>query len=169
MINYYFGSKENLLNSIVEYRVGHSIDEMEEIVKEKELSPIEKIRKTIAKHVEYMKSDLKFHKVMYHEIMLSQRPETNKIFAKLIAKKGVILINVIEEGIKSGAFKNVDPQLTLLSIFGTVNQIYLSKVSCKIFVNPKGNEEYDPNTDLHFQKRVSTYLNHLVDNLLLKK
>jgi AcrR family transcriptional regulator len=169
MINYYFGSKENLLNSIVEYRIGHAIDETEEIVKEKGLTSMEKIKKAIAKHIEYIRGNLKFNKVIFHEIMLSQRPETNKIFATLISKKGSIFIRLIEEGIKSGAFKQVDPQLTLFSIFGTVNQIYLSKTSCKIFINPKGNDEYDPNSDTQFQKRVSAYMNSLVDNLLLKK
>ena len=167
MINYYFGSKENLLNSMVEYRVGYSLEALEEIVKDNTLTPLKKIRKAVAIHLESVRENLKFHKIVYHEIMLSQRPETNEVLRKLLTKKKQTLVNIIEEGIKSGDFRSVDIQLTLASIFGVVNQVYLSKTICKMYTND--DPSYDPYTDAKFQKRISDYMNNLIDSLLLNK
>src|SRR6266700_4621535 len=52
MINYYFGSKEKLLESLIEFRAKYTIGFLEELSKDEKLSPWDKMDKLVDFYVE---------------------------------------------------------------------------------------------------------------------
>jgi len=166
MINYYFGSKEKLFESIVEHKASSTRLQLEGIVNDKSLTDIEKIDRIIEYHVEKVFANRFFHRVIHQEIMLSQRESLQfSIIQKMMYPNSLIVKGIIESGIKNGTFKNVDTALSIATMFGTVNQVLLSKRLCNSLLE-KG-EDYIPYEDEKFRKRVIDHMKQLMHAHLL--
>src|SRR5215471_4877101 len=73
MVNYYFGSKEKLFEGMVKYKAAYTKDMLEEIANNKQLAEIEKLDHIIDNYISRLFANRKFHRIIYHEMMLSQR------------------------------------------------------------------------------------------------
>src|SRR5487761_2263421 len=62
MISYYFGSKEKLLEALIEYRA--SFTTLQELNKDEVLTPIEKMDRVIDFYVDKIMSNFCFHNLM---------------------------------------------------------------------------------------------------------
>ena len=166
MINYYFGSKEKLFENIVEYKSALTRGILDEILKNKELSAIEKIYAVIDSYLEKLFTHRSFHRLIYQELMLNQREELQNSIVNSLFPNTVIIKRIIESGIKTEEFKKVDVELTLASITGTINQVLLSKKLCNKLMNK--DDDYIPYDDIKFRKRVRNHLKQLMDAHLIK-
>jgi AcrR family transcriptional regulator len=166
MINYYFGSKEKLFESMVKQKAAYTKDILEEIVNNEHLSEIEKIDRIIDSYVSRLFSNRKFHRVIHQEIMLNEREALQNAIVNLLFPNSLLLRNLIDAGVKKGVFKKVDSLLVVATIIGTINQILLSKKYCNKCLNKE--DEYVPYDDAKFKKRVSDHLKDLMHAYLLK-
>src|ERR1700733_6973121 len=76
MISYYFGSKEKLLESLLEFRAGYAYGILEELNKDESLSPWDKIDRLVDFYVDRILHNMRFHTIMWQES--SQRSEEIK-------------------------------------------------------------------------------------------
>ncbi|HTS45468.1 MAG TPA: TetR family transcriptional regulator [Puia sp.] len=166
MINYYFGSKEKLFEVLVEKKAAYTRGIMDEIANDKTLSSIQKIERIIESYVERLFTNRKFHRVINQELITNQRETLTRIIADALFPNALTIKTIIEEGIKKNEFKKVDPQLTIATLLGTINQVLLSKMFCLRLLN-KG-PEYVPYDDPEFRKRVVDFLKQLMRDHLLK-
>ena len=166
MVNYYFGTKEKLFENIIEYKVGATHGILDEIYKNSQTTYIEKIEAVIDVYIEKLFRHRIFHRLMQQEMILNQRENLQNFIVKNILPNATIVKNIIEGGIKNGEFKKVDPQLTIATINGTINQVLLSKKFCNVLLNK--DDDYIPYEDTKFIKRVSMHLKQLMHNHLLK-
>lgn len=166
MINYYFGSKEKLFESMVQLKAAYTKDMLEEIVNNNELSEIEKLDRIIDAYVTRLFSNRKFHRVIHHEIMLNERESLQNTIVNLLYPNSLLIKGVIETGIKKGVFKKADSVLVIATIVGTINQVLLSKKFCNKLLSKE--DDYVPYEDPKFKKRVSDHLKDLVRSHLLK-
>src|SRR5450432_1369946 len=172
MINYYFGSKEKLFESMVEERASYTRGLLDEIVKNTAYTDIEKMDRIIDAYINKLFSNRKFHRVMHQEMMLSQRESLQQGIVNVIYPNSVIIKTVIEAGIKKGTFRKVDVPLVIATMVGTINQVLLSKSLCNRLLNKETG--YVPYDDPRFVKRLSDHLkelmrSHLLQNKKLKK
>src|ERR1051326_990751 len=84
MVNYYFGSKEKLFECMLKQKAAYTKDVLEEIVKNKELSEIEKIDRIIDSYVSRLFSNRKFHRVIHNELMLNEREVLQNAIVNII-------------------------------------------------------------------------------------
>jgi AcrR family transcriptional regulator len=171
MINYYFGSKEKLFESIIEYKATHSRGAMEEITLDASLTTqMQKIERIIESYVERLFLNRHFHRVMYQEMVMNYRSALQEaIITKIIYPNSQIIKNVIQEGIDKGEFKEeVDAQLSTVTLVGSINQVLISKRFCNKMLN-KEEEDYVPYEDEAFRTRVIKHLQSLMRNHLLKQ
>jgi AcrR family transcriptional regulator len=166
MINYYFGSKEKLFESLLENKAAYTRDVLSAIAKDPALTEIEKIEKIIEGYVTRLFTGRVFHRMIHQEMMLSNRDSLQDAIVEMIIPNGLIIKGIIEAGIKKGEFRKVDSTLTMASIVGTINQVLLSKKMCnRLLAKPDDHVPYD---DEKFKKRVSDHIKDLMRAHLLK-
>ena len=165
MVNYYFGSKEKLIETIVEKKASYMKDRIEELEANKIISEIDKVHVLIDDYVERLLSNPNFHKVLYKELMANNRQDLHEFLTQTLARNAKNFAAIIENGIKKKVFKKVDAMLTVASIIGTINQVMLSKNMCnKLLEKPT---EYEPYQDNVFRKRLANHLKQMMDLHLL--
>ncbi len=168
MINYYFGSKEKLFESIVEYNVSYTRNMLDEVISNTAFSSMQKIEKVIEIYVKRLFSNREFHKVLNHELMLNQRTELGEAILKVLGKNSNVISQIIENGIKKKEFKKVDVPLTVATLTGTLNSVLLSRKTCRLLFKdayPIDDVLYDDET---FRKRIINYLKQLMQAHLVK-
>lgn len=166
MVNYYFGSKEKLFEKVLEYKSGVTRVLLDGIVNNKSITPIQQIESVIDFYIERLFSHRVFHRLIHQELLLSQRESLQNSIVNNLYPNSVIIKNILEGGIKKGDFKKMDPELTIATLIGTINQVLLSKKFCNRLMHKP--DDYVPYDDNKFKKRVSTHLKQLMHNHLLK-
>jgi len=167
LINYYFGSKEKLFESVVEYRAAFLKGIFEDLIHNSALSPIEKIDIIIDQTIERKFSNSKFHHLLHRELSLEHRPQMRDAISDILLKNMVSVKTIIQNGINDGVFKPVDIELTLTTLLGTIHYLLTSDVMCrKILGKQKG---FSPFQNKKLKERLSTYTKELFRAHLLKK
>ena len=165
MVNYYFGSKEKLIETIVEKKASYMKDRIEELEANKTIKEIDKVHVLIEDYVDRLLSNPHFHKVLHKELMANNRQELHEFLTQTLARNAQNFAAIIEKGIKRKVFQKVDAMLTVASIIGTVNQVMLSKNMCnKLLDKPTGHEPYQ---DEVFRKRLTSHLKQMMNSHLL--
>lgn len=167
MVNYYFGSKDKLFEAVVTYKAGNIKGILEELAVNTQLSEIEKMEKIIVIYVNRFLSQPGFHRVLYQELLKSERGSLHHQIISIFSRNTHIIRSIIEQGIKKKAFRKVDPELTIASLLGTINQVMLSRPLCNMLMGKE--ENFDPYSDSNFRKRVTKHLQQLMHAHLLNK
>lgn len=166
MVNYYFGSKEKLFESIIEYKASYMRGKMDEIEADKTLSEIEKVDLIIESYVAKILSNPSFHRVLHQELLMGDREAMQANIIQVFVRNVKTLRNILELGMKKKVFKKVDPELTMATLIGTINQVMLSKAMCNMLMECDG--EFNPYTNPKFRERLIKHLKQLIHDYLLK-
>jgi len=166
MINYYFTSKENLFKSVVEYRAMFLTGFLSDLIHNKNLSAIEKVDAVIDQTIEKKLSNTEFNHILHRELSLDHRPQLRDAISDIILKNIIPVKAIIREGIKSGEFKNVDIELTITTVTGTIHYLLNSDIICRKILGKK--EGFTPIQKKHLKKRLSAHLKQLMRSHLLK-
>ena len=167
MINYYFGSKDKLFESVVEFRSSILRSIFSELVTNKKLSPIQKIDFMIDQFIERKFSDAKFSHLLHRELSLEHRPQLRNAISEILLKNIVSVKTIIRDGIKSGVFQPVDIELTLTTLLGTIHYLLTSDTMCQKILGKK--EGFTPFQNEQLKKRLSVHTKQLMRSHLLKK
>jgi AcrR family transcriptional regulator len=167
MVNYYFGTKEKLFESLVEMKSAATKGILTEIANDSTLSGIEKINSIIEVYVTKLFSGRQFHRVIHQELMLGNRETLQTIIVNLLFPNSLTIKEIIKAAIKKGEFREVDPELTVATLMGTIHQVLQSKKFCNKFLNRDDN--YVPYDDPKFRKRVIDHLRGIMAHHLLKQ
>ncbi len=165
MVNYYFGSKEKLMEAIIEEKAAYMKDRIEELNANTTISDIEKINVLIEDYVNRIVSSPNFHKLLYKELMGSNRENLNQLLTNTLARNTKNFAKIIENGIKKKVFKKVDATLTVASIIGSITQIMMSKNMCNQLMNNP--QDYEPFTDEAFKIRLINHIKQMMQSHLL--
>lgn len=142
MISYYFGSKEKLLQVLIEHRMAASSELLDELVKNTIMTPWEKIEKLIDYYVNKILDGRRFHAIINQEYNTDRSREILDIITSIKMKNYSLIKQLIDEGVKKKQFRKIDPEMTMASMMGTINQAINSKnVYCILFKIDGGNEE----------------------------
>jgi AcrR family transcriptional regulator len=165
MINYYFGSKEKLFESIVEYKASYLKEVFEELVKNTSLSQIEKIDTVIDSYIDRMFQNPQFHHLLHRELSMEHRPQMKEAITEILLRNFVSLKAIIRNGIDSGEFRNVDAELTIATLIGTINHLLLSGIMCRKML--RKSNSFNPYQSKKFKERISEHLKKLMRSHLL--
>ncbi len=165
MINYYFGSKEKLFETLLEQKATYMRNRIEAVEADKSLTEIEKIDQIIEDYVSRFLSEPKFHRVLQQELLVSQREVLHRNVINLFVKNTQNVVSIIEKGIRKKQFRKVDPPMVFASIIGTINQVMLSRTMCNLLMNKEF--ENNPYQDPQFKKRLILHLKQMIHAQLL--
>jgi AcrR family transcriptional regulator len=165
MINYYFGSKEKLFETLLEQKATYMRNRIEAVEADISLTEIEKLDKIIEDYVSRFFSHPEFHRVLQQELLVSHRETLHRNVISLFVKNTQNVVTIIEKGIRKKQFKKVDPPLIFASIIGTINQVLLSRTMCNMLLNKEF--ENNPYQDPQFKKRLILHLKQMIHAQLL--
>lgn len=165
MINYYFGSKDKLFQNAVEYKASFLKGVFEELINNTRLSPLEKIGVVIDNYVERIFSNPLFHHLLHRELSLEHRAQMHEQIIDVLMKNVLIIKKIIIDAIKDKVFKKVDPELTVATLIGTINQLVMSETLCRKLLHK--NKDFNPYQSKKLKERVSDHLKQLMRSHLL--
>ena len=166
MINYYFGSKEKLFESVVEYKAAFLKGVFAELVNNTSITQIEKLYVVIDSYIDRMFQSPQFHHLLHRELSLECRPQMKDAVSDILLRNFVSVKKIIQEGIDTGEFKQVDTELTIASLIGTINHLLLSETMCRKILQK--NKDFNPYQSRKLKERISEYLKQLMNSHLLK-
>ena len=166
MINYYFGSKESLFESVVEYRASFLKGLFSDLINNTSLSSIEKIDFIIDQTIERKLSNAQFHHILHRELSLEHRPQLRDAISNILLKNMDPVKTILKRGIKNGEFKEVDIELTIATMLGAVHYLLTSDIMCREILGKK--EGFSPFHNKALIKRLSGHMKQLMRSHLLK-
>ncbi|MDE3184705.1 MAG: TetR/AcrR family transcriptional regulator [Bacteroidota bacterium] len=167
MINYYFVSKEKLFESVVEYRSLFLKGLFSDLINNHSLSAIEKIDFIIDQTIDRKLSNAQFHHILHRELSLEHRPQLREAISDILLRNMDPVKTIIKNGIRDGEFKQVDIELTLTTMLGTIHYLLTSDIMCRKILGKK--EGFSPFQNKQLKKRLSEHTKQLMRSHLLKK
>lgn len=165
MINYYFGSKENLFVTLLEAKARFMREKIDAVQNDPSLSELEKINQIIDGYISRFLSQPAFHRVLQQELLVTNREMLHQNVISLFIKNTQDVVAIIEKGVRKKVFKKVDPQLLFASIIGTINQVMLSRNMCNILMN--NDAQADPYQNPELKTRLTKHIKQMVQDHLL--
>lgn len=165
MISYYFGSKEKLMESMFAYRSEFFKLTLENILQNKELDPFQKVEILIDHYIEKLMNQQCFHRVMVREQMVHNNGFIAQQIIALKQKNLGLIKQLVGEGQKKGVFrKNVDIQLMMMTLTGTVSQLVTTQYFYREINNLQSlsDEEFQK----HVRKKLSQHLKKIFKAIL---
>jgi AcrR family transcriptional regulator len=164
MISYYFGSKEQLLESLIVYRASDIKLQLDNLILE-DLNPIEKINKLIALYISRINNNRCIHKILYLEFSSKKRDINLQAFTDL--KKGNLksLESIIQDGQKKGIFrKDIIIPLITPTILGTYFHFHMNRSFFENLLHLNTEEEYNTyiktTLTMHIQQTIKALLTY---------
>jgi len=164
MISYYFGSKEKLLEALFEMRGKEVTLKLENLMQNDKLSSLEKMNVVIDAYIEKITNQQCYHRIMMRQQAMENSFISDKIF-ETKRRNHALIQQLIKHGQKQGDFKkNIDLQLVMVTLFGTVNHM----ITSKNFYRKLNNFEDMPDEEFekHIRKKLSQHLKSLFKALL---
>jgi AcrR family transcriptional regulator len=161
MISYYFGSKEKLLEALLELRAEYAYGILEELNKDHSLSPWDKIDRLVEFYVDRVLNNLRFHNIMYREATNVRSEEIRDRIINIKLRNLEQITKIIQDGQQKKIFREVDIAMTLGSLMGTISAYAQARpYGCQILALG-----YDTNDETYSSKlgpRLKAHLKHLL-------
>lgn len=152
MISYYFGSKEKLLEALIEDRAGYTLGILEELSKDQTLTPWDKIDRVLEFYVDKILNNYRFHCIMSQQYNQTRSTEIKELIINIKLRNLEQIKKVITDGQKKKDFRKVDIEFTMASVFGTLTQIVNSKsLYCRLL-------KVDETDEATFRKKIAPRL-----------
>lgn len=167
MISYYFGSKEKLLDALVEQRSSYTLGFLQEIGNDNNLTPWDKMEKLIEYYVDKILSHRRFHCIMTHLYSTTNSEKIAEMITDIRLKNIDQVKKIIQEGQRKKVFRHVDMEMTISTITGCISQIATAQdlYSKLMNIDKNDNEAYHKKIGPRLKKHLKDLLKaHLVIN-----
>ena len=160
MISYYFGSKEKLLEALIEDRAGYTLGILEELSKDQTLTSWDKVDRVVDFYVDKVLNNYRFHCIMSHQYNTTRSAEVKELIINIKLRNFEQIRKLISDGQKKKEFRKVDIEFTMASLFGTLTQVTNSRaLYCRLL-------KIDETDDATFRKKMSPKLKVHLKQLL---
>lgn len=164
MISYYFGSKEKLFESLVEYRSLAMREQIQGLNKDYN-DPVLRIEGLIDLYVDKIFSNPGYHRILHRQISLQQRSDLNNAIISILIKNLDAVSELIRQGINDKVFREIDVEMFIATLLGTISQVILSSLFCTKLMGESADTK--SMTSDKIKERVKVYLKDLSRKYLL--
>jgi len=152
MISYYFGSKEKLLEALIEERFHYTLGFLEELSKDQHLNPWDKIEGLIEFYVDKIMNNYRFHCILTQQFNATRSTEVKAMIISIKLRNLEQVKKVIAEGQRKNMFRKVDIEFTISSIMGTLTHVTNNRAFyCQLF-------KIDETDEAGYRKKISPRL-----------
>jgi TetR/AcrR family fatty acid metabolism transcriptional regulator len=123
LINYHFGSKDALLESLIEEMANATHFKLHDINKSS-AKPEEKLHQAVELLIDKIFANKKYYQMIHRELSMNQRPDIHDKISKVLKRNRNEIKTIIEEGQQKKVFrKDIDIELTIGTMFGLIHQV----------------------------------------------
>jgi AcrR family transcriptional regulator len=152
MISYYFGSKEKLLEYLIEYRAESAYMILSDLNKDESLGPWDKIERLVDFYVDKVLDNLRFHSIMYQQAISPRSDEIRDVIIAIKLRNLEQIKKIIFDGQQKKLFRQVDVEMTIGTLMGTISSFAQSReYGCRIL-------EIDYTDEGHFRSILAPRL-----------
>ncbi|MEO6883346.1 MAG: TetR family transcriptional regulator [Bacteroidia bacterium] len=161
MISYYFGSKEKMLEALIEYRSVEGFKKLEELNANQQLDPKSKIERVVDLYVDKILSNQPIHNIMSRQLSLLKDGNVRDKIIAFKMKNVEEIRKIILDGQKKKVFRNIDVEMTISTLVGAISQITMSKPFYCSLAN------IDFSDDASYTKKIKPRLKKHLKSILL--
>ncbi len=152
LVNYYFGSKEELLQAVVDRVAGRLLARVAESA-DSDADPKARLRAVLHSLVVGMSRESYAPRLIVEQVLFGREEVVDDFVERFASRQFAILDGVISEGRASGAFRDLDPNFLAPQILGGAIFFFLAqRVLQRLF----GIDEITP-------ELAASYADHFVD------
>ncbi len=160
MINYYFGTKEKLMEALFTYRGEAMKMHFETMLNDKNTSHIEKVYRLIDHYIDKLMGQQCFHKIMAREQLVGIDSSISQLIRQLKTNNQKLVKELISDGQKAGVFKkNIDIPLMMATLIGTVSHFINTQHYYREMNHLQDMEENE--FQQHLKKKISHHLKNI--------
>jgi TetR/AcrR family transcriptional regulator len=127
LVKYYFGNKNGLMLALLERDMGKIVTELSALVA-KDMPPEEKLRRHLSGAVDTYYNFPYLNRLMMRMIRDSAPKEAERIADLYLKPLSVAYKKLIDEGVKAGKFRPVDPQLFYFTVTGAADRFFAARL-----------------------------------------
>ena len=170
MLSYYFGSKEKLLEAVMDRHAHKAYEWVEEIHKE-EPDPLRRLKKWNSAYVEFAFANPRPVIIAHRErSLINDRPHIMDNVEEASNRMKGYFTETIETGKNQGLFRDIDIELTLHTFLQAVETLITNHqwVKKTMTIDGDSSSENDKVYPEEFVGRVKDYLESLIDEFVCK-
>jgi TetR/AcrR family transcriptional regulator len=130
LLYYYFKDKEGLYTAALEQVLSGLVSRVMTVLDRTDLSPRERMLLYVETHFDYIARAPGYTRLVQREFMRSTgrtlSPPASRLFERLAQPMYMRLVQLVEEGIGRGEFREVGPHQAIASILGTIIFYFIS-------------------------------------------
>jgi TetR/AcrR family transcriptional regulator len=127
LVKYYFGNKNGLMSALLDRNMGKIVTDLGALVA-KDMPPEEKLRRHISGVIDTYYTFPYLNRLMMRMIRDSAPVEAARIAERYLKPISRAYEKLIEEGVKAGKFRPVDPQLFYFSVTGAADRFFAARL-----------------------------------------
>jgi TetR/AcrR family transcriptional regulator len=155
LVKYYFGSKSGMMLALIERAVLGPVSELERVV-DGNMNVLEKLRIHTAGLINNYFRNRFLNKLLFALLRDSSPPDAQDISDRLVKPAADAQRKILEQGVREGVFREVDPMMFYFTIIGACDQIFTASFALQSVFNY-------PALDEDLKKR---FIDHTVSILL---
>ena len=165
MISYYFGSKEKLMETLFSERMDNMKLKIESLIKNKELTPFQKVETLLEEYVDKVVDKQAFYKILLCEQVMKKNPVIIRVIRELKLNYAALFSELIKEGQRKKVFKkNIDVVLAHSTMTGTVTQLVINKEFYLEFSGLQHLNEAEANNNI--KEKLKKHLKNIFKSIL---
>jgi len=161
MLNYYFGSKEGLFLAIIERKISHFQNILQNLGSNENMRAWDKMETYIELYGDKIVNNNCFQKLLYKEMVMDRGNELSEKLRSMLLKNVAEVEKILKEGITAGDFnEDIDIPMVIATLYGTKNYI----INTPLMAGPLLG--YDIRDDEMIEKKLKPQIKSFMKNLL---
>jgi len=159
LLYYYFKDKERLYGAVLDHVFGGLFLDLIAAL-EREVTPTAKVLSYVKAHFDFVAGAPLYPRLVMREMMRAGRkpsPHLLRIFREFATPFYALLKQAIQEGIRRGEFRPVDPDQTIISLLGVVVFYFASSPGQRI-LNPE--DPLGPDQLANRRRHIVEFVSH---------
>jgi AcrR family transcriptional regulator len=128
LVKYYFGNKAGMLSALLDRDMVAIIKSVDALLAKDQMAPEDKLRLHIARCIDTYYAYPYLNRLLMRLVRDSDEGEARRIADKYLLPLNKAYDRLINAGIKTGVFRNIDPQLFYFTVTGAADRFFSARL-----------------------------------------
>lgn len=131
LVKYYFGNKAGLLKALLDRDMEAIVTSVDALVAKDDMAPEAKLRRHLSKVVDTFYTVPYLNRLTMRLVRESDDAEAKRIADRYLSPLYRAYERLIDDGVRAGVFRQIDPQLFYFTVTGAVDRFFSARLVLK--------------------------------------